>query len=84
MKTVLAIALAVLFVLGAAGAWAGEIHGKIQLVIPADRMIVLDDGTKLWLAEDVNMETLREGAEVLASFEDRGGKNVVTSFHVAH
>ena len=45
MRKVLVIAVALLLVLSVAGAWAGEIQGKIQNVNPADRMFVLEDGT---------------------------------------
>ncbi len=67
----------------AAGAWAGEIQGKIQNVNPADRMFVLEDGTQLWVAEGLSVDTLKEGASVKATFEERDGKKVVTNFEVS-
>jgi len=83
MKKTLGIALALLLTLGLAGAWAGEVEGKIQSLDSSDRMIVLEDGTRLWLAEGLSMDTLKEGAKVKASFEERDGKNVVTGITVS-
>ncbi|HXG02939.1 MAG TPA: DUF1344 domain-containing protein [Candidatus Binatia bacterium] len=82
MKT-LALALTLLLTLAATGAWAADVEGKIQQVNAADRMIVLDDGTQLYLAEGLQMDTLREGARVKASYEEREGKKVVTGFQVS-
>jgi Cu/Ag efflux protein CusF len=81
MKKVAAIALALVLGLAMA-AWAGEISGKIQTVDSADRVITLEDGTKLWMAEGVSLENLKEGAKVKASYEERDGKNVVISIDV--
>lgn len=83
MRKVLVIAVALLLVLSAAGAWAGEIQGKIQKVNPADRMFVLEDGTQLWVAEGLSVDTLKEGASVKATFEERDGKKVITNFEVS-
>jgi uncharacterized protein DUF1344 len=83
MTKVLGIALALLLGLGIAGAWAGEVSGKIQSVDPADRTIVLDDGSKIWVAEGVPMDDLKEGKSVKASYEERDGKKVATSVEVS-
>lgn len=63
-------------------AWAGEVTGKIQTVDSSERVIVLEDGTKLWIAEGVPLADLKEGAKVKASYEERDGKNVVTKIEV--
>jgi Protein of unknown function (DUF1344) len=81
MKKVAALALALVLGLSMA-AWAGEVSGKIQAVDSADRVITLEDGTKLWLAEGISLDNLKEGAKVKASYEERDGKNVVTSIDV--
>jgi hypothetical protein len=83
MKRIFGILMAVLLVLSAASVWAGEIQGKIQKVNPADRMFVLEDGTQLWVAEGLSVDTLKEGASVKATFEERDGKKVVTNFEVS-
>jgi Cu/Ag efflux protein CusF len=81
MKKVAALALALVLGLSMA-AWAGEVSGKIQAVDSADRVITLEDGTKLWMAEGISLANLKEGATVKASYEERDGKNVVTSIDV--
>ena len=63
-------------------AGAGEVTGKIQAVDSAERVITLEDGTKLWIAEGVSIDNLKEGARVKASYEERDGKNVVTTIEV--
>lgn len=83
MKKVVGLAMAMLLAVGIAGAWAGEVEGKIQSVDTSDRSIVLDDGTKLSIAEGVAMDDLKEGAKVKASYEERDGKKVVTAVTVS-
>lgn len=82
MKKVLVIAVALVLALSA-GAFASEVEGKIQSVDTSDRAIVLDNGTKLWVAEGVSMDNLKEGATVKASYEERDGKNVATVIEVS-
>lgn len=81
MKKIVGFALVIALV-GSFAAWAGETSGKIQSVDPVDRAIVLDDGTKLWVAEGLPLDALREGARLKASFEERDGKNIVTAYEV--
>lgn len=77
------VTLAFALMLGLATmAMAGEVAGTIQSVDSAERVITLDDGTKLWVAEGVSIADLREGAKVKASYEERDGKNVATSIDV--
>jgi hypothetical protein len=83
MHKVLGITLALLLSLGVAGAWAEEIAGKIQSVDAAEKAIVLEDGTKIWVAEGVPMDNLTEGKTVKASYEERDGKKVATSVEVS-
>lgn len=81
MKKIAAIAVAAVLGLSMA-AWAGDVTGKIQAVDPGERVITLEDGTKLWVAEGLAIDSLKEGAKVKASYEERDGKKVVTSFEV--
>ncbi len=83
MKNVLAVALALLLGLGAGSAWAEEIEGKIKSVDPAQRAIVLEDGSMIWVAEGIPMDNLAEGKSVKASYEEREGKKVATSVEVS-
>ena len=79
MRRLLGVVLMGVLTLWAVGAQAAEVEGKIQTVDPSDRTIVLDNGTKLSVAEGVSLDTLRQGADVKVSYEERDGKNVATS-----
>jgi Cu/Ag efflux protein CusF len=83
MPKMLALALALLLVVSAGAAWAGDVEGKVQSMDTNDRILTLEDGTKLWIAEGVSIEGLKEGAKVKASFEERDGKNVATSVQIS-
>ena len=83
MKTVLGGVLALLLTLSVTGAWADEVAGKIKTVDVAQRAIVLEDGSTIWLAEGVSMDNLQEGKSVKASYEEREGKKVATSVEVS-
>ena len=82
MRRIMGLAVAVVLALSMA-AWAGELEGKIQKIDPADRMFVLEDGTQVWVAEGVPMDKLKEGATVKASYEERDGKKIATTFEVS-
>ncbi|HEY3065898.1 MAG TPA: DUF1344 domain-containing protein [Methylomirabilota bacterium] len=81
MVKVLGLALVALLAI-APVAMAAEIEGKIKTIDTSDRTIVLDDGTKVSVADGVSMDTLKEGTDVKVSYEERDGKNVATSVEV--
>jgi hypothetical protein len=64
------------------GAWAADLEGKIQTIVIADRMVVLEDGKQVWIAEGVSMEELKEGAQVKVAYEERDGKIVAVAVEV--
>lgn len=81
MMKIAVIAVALVLTLSMA-AWAGEAAGKVQEVNQAERVITLEDGTQLWIAEGLPMDQIKEGAKVKASYEERDGKKVVSSIEV--
>jgi uncharacterized protein DUF1344 len=83
MKKIVGLALTLLLALTVAAAWAGDAKGKIMTIDVTERVIILDDGSKLWIAEGLPIEELKEGQSVKASYEERDGKNVVTYVEVA-
>lgn len=83
MQKVLGLVIAALLALSVTAAWADEIAGKVQKVEPADRTIVLEDGTQLWVAEGVSMDNVKEGATVKASYEEKDGKKVISRLEVS-
>jgi hypothetical protein len=76
----LVVALQVVVVIGWAG--AEEIQGRIRLVDKSQGMIAFENGVKMWVAEGLSMETLKEGSRVKAFYEERDGDKVVTSIEV--
>ena len=47
-----------------------------------ERTVVLDNGRKLWLSDAVVVDSLKEGAEVKVSYEEKDGKPVATMIEV--
>ena len=78
-----AFVIALALVTAAVPAWAGEVSGKVQKVDMVDRIVVLEDGTELWVTETLALAALKEGATIKASYEDRDGKKVVTQMEVS-
>jgi cold shock CspA family protein len=75
--------VALLLALSVLGAAAAEIEGTVKMVDQTERAFVLDDGTKIWVAEGLSMDEIKEGAKVKASYEERDGKNVATNVEVS-
>ena len=82
-KKVMGIAMALLLGVGVAGAWADDVEGKIAKVDAGERVIQLEDGTRLVVAEGVPMDNLAEGKTLKASFEERDGNKIATSVEVS-
>ncbi len=61
-----------------------QVQGKIKSVDSSGRRITLDDGTRLTIPPTLGAErgSLAEGQQVVASYEEKGGQNVVTSLEV--
>ena len=64
---------------------AGHVTGKVQAVDPAGKSVTLDNGTTLMIpaTAKVDRKALAPGAEVKASYEEKGGQKVATSIQVA-
>jgi len=75
MKKALGLALALTLALTLSAA-AEQTTGTIQSINSADRSIVLDDGTRLWVSEG-QFADLSLGDQVKAAYEMQGSKNVV-------
>ncbi len=77
--TVTVVALAMV-----SGVWAGDVQGKIKSVDQSGRMLTLQDGTQLMIPATVriNRQDLTPGADVKASYEDKGDQKVVTAIEV--
>jgi len=65
-------------------AWAEDVQGKIKSVDASGKMVTLDDGTQLMIPPTLKIEkqALKPGANVKASYEEKDGQKVATSFMV--
>jgi len=63
-------------------AWAADLEGKIQVVKLDERVVILEDGKQVWVAEGLSMEELKEGALVKVAYEERDGKVIAVSIEV--
>jgi len=61
---------------------AADMEGKVQSVDTGERTFTLDNGTKLWVADGVAIDSVQPGAEVAVTYEERDGKPVVISVTV--
>jgi len=84
MSAVFVLAVVAFVMMLAPMAWAAEVEGKIKSVDPSGKMVTLDDGTKLTIPPTLSVEkkALQPGANVKASYEEKGGQKVATSFLV--
>jgi len=88
--SIVAIALSVLGHVGPASAAECRVAqpsldrtGQARTVNAPDHLVLLEDGTKLWLAEDLTVTPLREGVTVKLSYEQRNGQHVATPIETA-
>ena len=79
MKRVIAIAGALILGGTVTGTIADEIQGRVKSVDVRERVISLEDGTRMWLAEGVPLLAVQQGAAVKAVYEHRDGKKIATS-----
>ncbi len=82
--SVLVLSVVALVMVLAPIAWAAEVQGKIKSVDASGRMVTLDDGTQLTLPPTLTVEkqSLKPGASVKASYEEKDGQKIATSFMV--
>jgi hypothetical protein len=79
-RTIGAVVLAGFLVTGVAS--AADLEGKIQVVKPDERVVILEDGKQICIAEGLSMEELTEGTIVKVAYEERDGKVVAVNIEV--
>lgn len=84
MRAVIGALGALLLVVSASVATAADVVGKVQMIDVSARVVALEDGTKLWVAEGVAIDSFKEGDSLKASYEERDGKNMVTGLEVSN
>lgn len=82
-KSLIALVLGATVLLAVGLANAEDAVGIVQSVDPAARTIVLDNGNTYTVAEDIALEGLKPGDEVMVSYEETGGKLTVTALQKA-
>ncbi len=80
LVSVMAVVLALSLAFGTA--FAAEVSGKVQKVDTDQKMVQLEDGMQLWLAEGTSADNVKEGVKVKVSYEEKDGKNWATSFEI--
>jgi len=87
MKKMVALLLVAFFaVVGVAA--AAELEGKVQSVDKENRELVMEDGTKISWESDIfvvgELDSIKEGKQIKASYTEKDGKNVATSFEMSY
>ena len=62
---------------------AAEVAGRVVTTDPASNTIVMEDGTVLQLPENQTVEGLAPGTEIIVTFDEQDGKNMVTDIKPA-
>ena len=61
---------------------AKEIEGKVKGVDAAKKMVTLEDGTTLMVADAAQLKDLKPGTMIKASYEESGGQKIAKSLEV--
>ncbi len=61
-----------------------EVEGKVAKMDPSGKSVTLEDGTKLSIPSSLKVArgSLKKGAMVKATYEEKGGQKVATSIQV--
>ena len=79
MTRLLRLALVIVLLAVPAIALGAEIQGKVKAIDSGDRVVTLEDGTRISIPDGIALDGLTEGAEITVSYEERDGKNEATS-----
>jgi len=79
MRHLLRLALVIALLAAPAIALGGEVQGKVKTIDAGDRVVTLEDGTRITIPEGIEIDMLKEGADVTVSYEERDGKNQATN-----
>ena len=77
-KTLIAGLSALSLICGVAAASADEIAGRVAAIDQDAQTITLENGMSFVVNENVSIENLKQGDEVLVTFEKEEGENVAT------
>lgn len=81
MRTVLGVfAAAFLF---SSAAYAAEAEGLIKSIDKDNSTITLDDGKKYKLPGEFDVDTLKEGMDILLAYDEVAGEKLITDMNVS-
>jgi hypothetical protein len=83
-RATLALILGLVVVVLSAGlAAAADLQGKVKTIEINQKVLTLDDGTKLYWTDTVTVtEAVKSGAVVKATYEEQGGKYMLKKIEV--
>jgi len=80
---ILAATLAFGVLLSAGLAEADDVQGRVKSIEMTQKVLTLDDGTRLFWTDDVTIaDQLQSGDLVKAKYEERGGRLVLTAVEI--
>ena len=80
MRLVTMLVIVLALALAAGPVLAGEMTGKIQKIDVDQKMVVLEDGTQVWLKDGAGAANVKEGDKVKVSYDEQDGKKWATGF----
>jgi hypothetical protein len=81
MKRMMIGAAALLMISGAA--LAAEAEGQIQSIDKDKLTITLNDGKSYKLPGEFDVETLKEGMDIILAYDEVGGENLITDMELS-
>jgi predicted metalloprotease len=83
-RAVIAVVLALFVAVVAGGAWAQDVSGTVKVIQVKERVMTLDDGTRIYWTETQTMAPeVKPGAKVKATYEaGQDGKYMLKKIEV--
>ncbi len=83
-RAVIAVVLALFVAVVAGGAWAQDVSGTVKVIQIKERVMTLDDGTKIYWTETQTMAPeVKPGSKVKATYEaGQDGKYMLKKIEV--
>ncbi len=75
------LAAAVVFTAGTV-VWAADMQGTVKIIKIQERVMTLSDGTQLHWTDKVQVQDIKEGTKIKATYEPQDGRLVLTKLEV--
>ena len=80
MTKLVTLLVALLFAVSVA--WAADKEGKVTKWETTTRTVTFDDGSKYVFTDTVKTETLKEGARIKVTYDEKDGKFQATKYEI--